>query len=355
MSNIIDSIQLSGVTYTIQGSGGGGNPTVELTQAEYDALVESGAVQTNTYYIITDAQAGDLTQYWTSAQTQSAITSATSGKVDTSTFETYSGSVETALTGKQDTLSAGTGISIVDNVISATGGGGGGKAVSGGTNISITTGETADTINCTIPFKDNNDSLLFGYNITLGPGTYNSLGISPKYSNSSTQTKIDGGNAIAIGAGVTISGGTSRRGEYSVAIGNDSKVYGVQSTALGIGCNASGNATLAIGRYSTSKGNTSVAIGNQANVSGDSSVAIGSGAKADGVDYKMNLNNQIKVTPSNQVYISNSANTSTYCLQEKIENTEAALGGLSLVKLTQAEYDALVTKDSNTLYIVTDS
>ena len=34
-------------------------------------------------------------------------------------------------------------------------GGGGGKAVSGGTNISVTTGETADTINCTLPIKTN--------------------------------------------------------------------------------------------------------------------------------------------------------------------------------------------------------
>lgn len=124
MSNYIDSIQLSGTVYTIQGTGGGGSPTVELTQAEYDALVSAGTVSANTYYIITDAQAGDLTQYWTSAQTNSAINAAVSGKVDTSTFDTYSGNVETALSGKQDTLSAGTNITIVDNVISATGGGG---------------------------------------------------------------------------------------------------------------------------------------------------------------------------------------------------------------------------------------
>ena len=121
--SVIDSIQISGVTYTIQGGGvpesaftaytastnsriaedeevtaaalnaldekidsisGGGNPTVEVTQAEYDALVSAGTVSANTYYIITDAQAGDLTQYWTSAQTQSAINQATSGKVDSS-------------------------------------------------------------------------------------------------------------------------------------------------------------------------------------------------------------------------------------------------------------------------------
>ena len=110
MSNIIDKIQVSGVTYSISGGSGGGNPTVELTQAEYDALVSAGTVASDTYYIITDAQAGDLSNYWTSAQTQSAITNAVSGKVDTSTFNTYSGSVDTALGGKQETLVSGTNI-----------------------------------------------------------------------------------------------------------------------------------------------------------------------------------------------------------------------------------------------------
>ena len=44
----------------------------------------------------------DLSEYWTSAETQSAITEAVSGKVDTSDFNTYSGNVETALNGKVD-------------------------------------------------------------------------------------------------------------------------------------------------------------------------------------------------------------------------------------------------------------
>lgn len=86
--SVIDSIQISGVTYTIQGSGGGGNPTVELTEAEYDALVTAGTVQADTYYIITDAQGGDLSNYMTSAQTMSAITEATSGFVGTSAITT---------------------------------------------------------------------------------------------------------------------------------------------------------------------------------------------------------------------------------------------------------------------------
>ena len=62
----------------------------------------------------------DASNYYTTAQTDSAIAAAVSGKVDTSTFETYSGNVETALSGKQDTLTAGTGIDITNNVISVT-------------------------------------------------------------------------------------------------------------------------------------------------------------------------------------------------------------------------------------------
>ena len=80
MSNIIDSIRLSGVTYTLSAETSGGNNVVELTQTQYDALVDKDPT---TFYIITDATAGDLTQYWTSAQTQSAITSAVSTKQDT--------------------------------------------------------------------------------------------------------------------------------------------------------------------------------------------------------------------------------------------------------------------------------
>ena len=70
MSNIIDSIQLSGVTYTLSAqTSGGGNPTVELTQAMYDALVTAGTVQADTYYIITDAIAIEATSAVTSGST----------------------------------------------------------------------------------------------------------------------------------------------------------------------------------------------------------------------------------------------------------------------------------------------
>ena len=79
MSNIIDKIQVSGVTYGIKGSGE--TQTIELTQAQYDALVDKDP---NTFYIITDAQAGDLTNYYTKTETNTLL----GGKIDTSAIVT---------------------------------------------------------------------------------------------------------------------------------------------------------------------------------------------------------------------------------------------------------------------------
>ena len=132
MPNIIDSIQISSSTFDVRDKSA--TTVVNLTQDEYDNL-PSSAKTANVLYNITDASPIDISQYWTSAQTQSAITEATSGKADTSyvdqsvsgkvdasTFEAYSGNVETALSGKQDALIAGENITISGNVISAEGG-----------------------------------------------------------------------------------------------------------------------------------------------------------------------------------------------------------------------------------------
>ena len=100
MANI-NKIKLSGTTYSIQDENA--TKTVELTQAEYDALPAT-AKTSNTLFIITDATAGDLSNYYTKSETSGAT------------------EISTALASKQTTLTAGTGISIVDNVISATGG-----------------------------------------------------------------------------------------------------------------------------------------------------------------------------------------------------------------------------------------
>lgn len=115
MSNIIDSIQLSGVTYGIKGSGG--TETIELTQAQYDALAVKDP---NTFYVITDATAGDLTNYYTKSETSGAtqISTALNAKADTATTYTKT-EVDNAITAatstKQDTLVSGTNIKTINN------------------------------------------------------------------------------------------------------------------------------------------------------------------------------------------------------------------------------------------------
>lgn len=47
-----------------------------------------------------------------------------------------------------------------------------------------------------------------------------------------------------------------------------------------------------------------------------------------------------------------SVSGSSYDIQDAAATT--ALGGLSLIKLSQAQYDALVTKDNSTLYVIVD-
>ena len=72
----------------IQGGSGGGSNIIEITQAEYDALT---AYTEGAMYVITDAQeinmdnyatTGALGSYYTSAETDTAISNAVSGKTD---------------------------------------------------------------------------------------------------------------------------------------------------------------------------------------------------------------------------------------------------------------------------------
>ena len=135
MSNIIDSIRMSGTTYAISDSGG--TKVVEITQSDYDNLPTS-AKTANIMYVITDAEPFDVSNYYTKAETSGAT------------------ELATAFAATQPKLSAGTNITIdANNVISAEGAGG--KAIAAGTNISVTTGETADTVSCTLPITINNN------------------------------------------------------------------------------------------------------------------------------------------------------------------------------------------------------
>lgn len=82
----INKIKVSGTTYDLQDLNA--TKTVELTQAQYDALTTKDP---NTFYIITDASGGDLSNYYTKSE------------------------VNTALNAKQNTLVSGTNIKTINN------------------------------------------------------------------------------------------------------------------------------------------------------------------------------------------------------------------------------------------------
>lgn len=85
MSNI-NKIRLSGTTYSIQDLNA--TKTIELTQAEYDALSQKDP---NVFYIITDAKGADLSNYYTKTE------------------------ADDLLDAKQDTLVSGTNIKTINN------------------------------------------------------------------------------------------------------------------------------------------------------------------------------------------------------------------------------------------------
>lgn len=82
-------------------------------------VFETESGETETDIPLTDIF--DPSNYYTTAQTDTAIAAATSGKVDTNTYTAYTAATDSTLSGKQNTLTAGTGIDITNDVISVTG------------------------------------------------------------------------------------------------------------------------------------------------------------------------------------------------------------------------------------------
>ena len=288
---------------------GGGNNVVELTQAQYDALVDKDP---DAFYIITDAPAIDLSGY---AQT-SAVTA----------------EITAAVSGKQDTLSAGTGIDITNNVISATGGG---STYSAGTNISIAN----DTINCTLPI-----GMTYGYE-----------------SIKSDRASVRGHRNIAWGLNAYVGAlGSSYTPEDAFAFGGNVKVYNSNEASFGR-YNASVQNTQSGGDSGTtlfSVGNgTSRARHNAFEIRQNGDIYI----SKDGQDVK--LQDQLGGAASSAITSGDTnavAGGAVYDKFDEVEQVTAAalnalndnFGGLKLVKLTQAEYSAMATKDNNTLYLI---
>ena len=389
----INQIRLSGTTYSIEDSSA--TKTVSLTQSEYDAL---STKDPNTFYVITDASGADLSQYYTSAQTESAITQAVSGKADSSavtevnnaltahTADTtvhVTSSEKATWNGKQDTLSAGTGIEISGNVISATGGGGGGgssKELIAGNGISITTGETADTISSTNTSAAYSSSTYNEFWMSIGNagtedgyvrdyvewfppthiidlfrygGTRSSVSWSLVLMNMLTGDITYNLNGYTVGTNTTYYNSSntylnvSRDSEHFYILLNDGvkdtyRIVGLKQTQLGI----------KYGTYYQSPMRISIPD-NTSNVAMFIlfSYITNSFAHRTMIDDSLGGENWNVATKSGLLKrVEGSLSTPTEKTRWNAAST--ALGGLSLVKLTQTEYDALTTKDSNTLYVI---
>ena len=299
---------------------GGGNNVVELTQTEYDALVSGGTVDPTAFYIITDAVAFDP-----------------STKVDTSAFTAYSAATDTALSGKQNTLSAGTGIEISGNVISATGGSGG-KAISAGRGISITTGETADTVSFNLPIWNPSNP---HKNISIGSDTNHPNGMS----------------SVAVGQVNTTNARCSFvSGENNILKNENEAGFGTynNSSSASTTWGDSGNTLFSVGN-----GTADNARHNAFEIRQNGDIYL----TKDGQDVK--LQDQLGGGEVSSAITSGDTNAvaggAVYDKFDEVEQVTAValnalndkFGGLSLVKLSQSEYDALSPNyDNNTLYVI---
>lgn len=237
MANI-NKISVAGTIYDLQDKNAA--KTVELTQEQYDAL---DVKEQNVFYIITDAQGGDLSNYYTKGET------------------------DTLLVGKQPTLVSGTNIKTINN-----------ESLLGEGNIDIQGGSSVNVVQ------------------TTGTST----------------SDVMSQDAV-----------TKRFNEYTAEANYDSGI-------------------LRWWQWRTPKGSKIIY-----NFS---------------INGKLPLSKQESDTDSTDIFNFHLVETSAVTTSVSSTSTDSQvpsakavydqLGGLKLVKLTQAEYDALQTKDANTLFII---
>ena len=139
--------------------------------------------------------------------------------------------LQNTLNGKQDTLSAGTNITISGNVISAEGG----KPIEGGRGITVTTGETADTVSFNLPISaDSNTYINAGAANTIGNNAQNILIGSGNTAYDGGRGTVLGGTAIGFGNEVGYKGFPKH---YQFAFGFYNKIHGSNSYAIGVNNN----------------------------------------------------------------------------------------------------------------------
>lgn len=248
MANI-NKIRLSGTTYNIEDENA--SKTVELTQAQYDALATK---EPNTYYVITDATAADIANYYTKTET------------------------DTALATKQATLVSGTNIKTINN-----------ESILGSGNIDIQGGGGSVTVDDALSTTSENP----------------------------VQNKV-------------IANALNSKGESLMWDITASPMKYAQ-LRLQTGMTAISSANLKLGDYLQYGYPTSSAL----NITGLTPTT----------DFETH-------TGDTTIHVTSTEKTAWNGAATNASNAITALGGLKLVSLTQAQYDALSTKDASTIYFI---
>lgn len=172
--------------------------------------------------------------------------------------------------------------------------------------------------------------------------------------------------------------------DYSVAVGNSALASGTTSPiAVGRNSKASGTSAISIGYGNTCSGANSVAIGDSTNISSASAVGIGSSISESGLS-SVAIGNASGATGRGSIALGARAYTNTqgvmaigtsstafgynntnYRLITGVHDGQSAhdaatygqlntrLDGLTLLKISQTDYDNLQSYDANTLYVIT--
>ena len=308
-----------------------------------------------------------------------------------STTDEVNSAIIQAVSGKQDTLSAGTNITIVDNIISATGGGGEGKPIEGGRGITVTTGETADTVSFNLPISagTGSKSVIENSKTNVASG-YSSHAEGENTTAHSYQCHAEGDFTSASGISSHAEGhNTKAQGNYSHSEGNGTKAYGYASHTEGQGTIANNQSEHASGQYnvsntgSTDADNTLFSVGNGTYdarhnafeirqngdiylTSGNTDIKLqdhlGGGSGVTSGEVQTMIDNatsglQQTLTAGTNVQINNniiSATDTTYTAGDNITISNQNVIS-TITKFwcgTQAQYDQITTKDPNTVYMI---
>lgn len=303
----------------IQG-GGGSSSISSCTQAQYDAAEQGGTLDSDTMYVISDAPAVNIANYYTKTEVDDLLLNVDID-VDTAitaggTNAVEGGAIYTALQGKADNSDTVKNVQVSSSTY--------------GVGLLINKGGSIDWVAKVA--RINGQELLSAYNqnpninlATVEDVNYYSYG-----SYSATTSAFLNGTFYAI----EILNPSLPNSVYNFRM-DGNVIYGVKVV----------NNVLT---FTDGSGNV---IAKPSFISDDS--------------YYDSTNNNFYIYFVEGRYCNYISNTQSYSLRlatsltttpikDKVSSLETALGGMTLRKLTQAQYDELVTKDPNTLYIITN-